>query len=137
MNCEEELGRFAALQIVLAIVTEKDPFIGLPCFIFYSRVIQLIVRTFWCGCYGVAREFKLSEIECDFLYRWFLLGGILDNDEFQDALSAAIRFCSQAIILQTGWAALDECFKFATQHGRIEQLWGLNCLMWIRAYRLQ
>jgi hypothetical protein len=87
----EALAKFAVSQLVLATMSEKDRFLGLPCFVFYSRVFQLIVRI-WCGCYGAAGRFGLSEIECDFLYRWFLLGGVLDNDEFQAALSIAIRF---------------------------------------------
>jgi hypothetical protein len=77
----ETLARFAVSQLVLATITEKDHFLGLPCFIFHSRVFQLIVRI-WCGCYEAAGRFGLSEIECDFLFRWFLLGGVLDNDEF-------------------------------------------------------
>jgi hypothetical protein len=136
MDYKGALGRFAACQLDLATIAKKDPFLGLPCFIFYSRVFQLILRI-WCGCYGAAGAFGISEIECDFLYRWFLGGGVIDNDEFQATLSIAIRFCSQAIIPQTGWAALDEFFKLATQHSRIEQPWGQNCILWIHGHRLQ
>jgi hypothetical protein len=132
----ELLVRFAVSQLALATITEKDPLLGLPYFICYGRVFQLIVRI-WSGCYAAAGRFGLSELECDFLFRWFLLGGVLDNDEFQATLSLAVRFCSQANIPQSGWVALYEFFKFATQQGRIEQPWGFNCALWIRGHRLQ
>jgi hypothetical protein len=136
MDYSGALNRFVFCQLVLATITELDPFVGLPCFIFYSRVFQLILRV-WSGCYREAiRAYRLDENECTFLFRWFLLGGVLDNDEFQDALSIAIRFCKHLQIPETGWAALSEYFKFATQHGRIEQPWGLRCVRWIQAHRL-
>lgn len=135
MAIEAALGRIAACQLALASLVTPDPYLGLPCFIYYSRVFQLIIRI-WCGCDRKAGLFGISEIECDFLYRWFMTGGVIDNDEFQDILSIAIRFCSQRRISATGWTALAEFFKFATQQGRIEQPWGFNCVMWIRAHRL-
>jgi hypothetical protein len=63
----EALVTFAVSQLVLATITEKDPFLGLPCFIFYGRVFQLILRV-WSGCFGAARRFGLNKIECDFLF---------------------------------------------------------------------
>jgi hypothetical protein len=71
----EQLVRFADLQLVLATIAEKDCFIRLPCFIYYSLVFQLFVKV-WCGCFGAARRFEFSDLECDFLFRWFLLGGV-------------------------------------------------------------
>jgi hypothetical protein len=35
---------FLVTQLVLGTVSERDPFLGLPCFIFYSRIFQLILR---------------------------------------------------------------------------------------------
>jgi hypothetical protein len=81
MDIGAALGRIDACQLALASLVTPDPYLDLPCFIYYSRVFQLIIRI-WCECYGKAGLFEISKIECDFLYCWFLTGGVIDNDEF-------------------------------------------------------
>jgi uncharacterized membrane protein len=55
---------FLVTQFVIGAITEFDPYVGLPCFLFYNRVFQLILKV-WSACYGVAREFALSDLECE------------------------------------------------------------------------
>jgi hypothetical protein len=126
---------FLVTQFAIGAFTEFDPFIGLPCFIFYNRVFQLFLKV-WSGCYGVAREFTLSDLECDFFFRWFLLGGVLDDDEIKEVLALTFDYCAETEKPETGWVMISELLKFFTQQGRLSQPWGLNCIRWIEAYRL-
>jgi hypothetical protein len=74
---------FVVTQFTLGAFTELDRVFGLPCFIFYNRIFQLIPKV-WCGCYtGIASQLGFSDIECDFLFRWFLLGGVLYDDKIR------------------------------------------------------
>lgn len=94
---------------MLTSVREVDRVVGLPCCLFYSRVFQLLWRI-WLRCYDIAEEVGLNPNECGFYFRWFQQGGVLDNDELQDALELAINVCSQMRIPETGWAALADFF---------------------------
>jgi hypothetical protein len=123
-----------AYLYVSAIASLESPY-GLPCFIHYSRVFELLNKV-WSGCYETAYAFGCSQLECDFYFRWFLLGGVLDNDEIQATLALALKYCSRVPLLESAWGSLQEMFKFATQQGRIEQPWGLNCIKWIQRHRL-
>lgn len=126
---------FLVTQFAVGAITEFNSFVGLPCFLFYNRVFQLMLSV-WSGCYGVASEFGLTDLECDFLFRWFLLGGVLDDEEIREILGFTIRFCAHADIPETGWAILLELLKFFTQQGRLIQPWGINCVRWILTHRL-
>jgi hypothetical protein len=87
---------FLITQLVLGALTERDRVFGLPCFIFYGRVFQLLLKV-WCGCYtGIACQLGFSDIECDFLFRYFQSGGVLDDDEIRAILEVALPFCSRA-----------------------------------------
>jgi hypothetical protein len=120
----------------LSAIGKLDSESGLPCFIYYSRIFQFLIKV-WCGCYDVAGHVGLYQLECDFLFRWFLLGGVLDNDEIQLILSFALKYCARVReIPETGWVLLMECFRFAGQQRKIEQPWGANCMRWIQQYRL-
>jgi hypothetical protein len=83
---------FLLTQFVIGAITEPDAFVGLPCFLFYNRIFQLMLKV-WSGCYGVAGEFGLTDLECEFIFRWFLLGGVLDNDGIQITLALMLRLC--------------------------------------------
>jgi hypothetical protein len=122
--------------LFLSAVSKLDSTWGLPCFIFYGRIFQLLSRV-WCGCYiaGIG-ELGYSELECSFLFRWFMLGGVLDNDEIQATLALALKYCARVPIRDAGWVALEEYFLFASQHGRLDQPWGAKCIRWIRSHRL-
>jgi hypothetical protein len=61
---------------------------------------------------------------------------VLDNDEIQDLRALALRYCSKITTAQKGWEALEEFFIFASQHERLRQPWGVNCIRWIRSHRL-
>jgi hypothetical protein len=135
MDIDAALIRFVAYQIILASMYEFDSTWRLPCFIFYSRAFQLLFRV-WIGCYNVAEEVGLIQAECDFLFRWFLLGGVLDDKEVREILDLALKFCERTEVPEAGWAALAELFRFASQHGRLEQPWGVSCVKWITKYRL-
>jgi hypothetical protein len=129
---------FLVTQFALGALTERDRTFGLPCFIFYDRVFQLILKV-WCGCYtGVAREFGFSDLECDFLFRWFQTGGVLDDDEIRAVLELALPFCSCAgdWVPETAWSILEEIVMFASQQGRLEQPWGINWVKWINRNKL-
>jgi hypothetical protein len=123
-----------AYLYVQAIASLKNPY-GLPCFIYYSSVFQLLNKV-WCGCYQAAYAFGYSELECDFLFRWFILGGVLDSDEIQGNLAMALKYCTFVPIPESAWGTLQEMFKFATQHGKLDQPWGLDCINWIQRHRL-
>jgi hypothetical protein len=111
---------FLVTQFAIGAITEFDSFVGIPCFLFYKGVFQLMLKV-WCGAYGVASEFGFSDLECDFLFRWFLSGGVLDDEEIQGVLGFTIRFCARAIVPETGWAMVLELLKFFTQQGRLIQ----------------
>lgn len=135
MDIDAAITRFVVYQLILASVYEFDPIWRLPCFIFYSRVFQLLFRV-WIGCYDVADEVGLFKAECEFLFRWFLLGGVLDDEEVREILEFALKFCGRIETPESGWAALAELFRFASQQGRLEQPWGVSCFKWISKYRL-
>jgi hypothetical protein len=127
--------RLVLTIIISAALFGTDNLLGLPHFIFYSPVIQLLFKV-WVGCYNTANPFRISEDECSFLFRWFLLGGVLDNDEIEASLGQALRICSQLNMQKRGWSALAELFWFASQQGRVSQPWGIQCFRWIRKHRL-
>jgi hypothetical protein len=135
INLNAAACTFLITQFAIGAITEFDPFVGLPCFLFYNRVFQLILRV-WSGCYEVAREFAISDLECDFLFRWFLLGGVLDDEEIREVLGFTVRFCARTEIPVTGWVMISELLKFFTQQGRLSQPWGVNCIRWIDSHRL-
>jgi hypothetical protein len=127
---------FLVTQLVLGTITEKDPFVHLPCFILYGRIFQLIFNV-WCGAYMVAEELSFSELECDFLFRWFLLGGVLDDEEIQDILYFALHFCATtSSVPESAWSWLGKFIKFMSQHGRIIQPWGVQSVKWINRNKL-
>jgi hypothetical protein len=131
-----QCGRGGACEILVqAAVFETDPQLGLPNFIFHGREIQLLLKV-WCGCYDTASAFGISENECSFLFRWFLLGGVLDNEEVETSLRLAIEVCSQIEIQKLGWSALAELFRYASQQGKLVQPWGAQCLKWIIKHKL-
>jgi hypothetical protein len=135
MNLNAAACTFLVTQFVIGAITEFDPFIGLLCFLFYNRVFQLLLSV-WSGCYGVAGEFGLSDMGCEFLFRWFLLGGVRDDDEIREVLGFAVRFYAKTEVPETGWAMLSELLKFFTPQGRLAQPWGVNCVRWIDSHRL-
>jgi hypothetical protein len=95
----------------------------LPCFIFYTRIFQLLVKV-WCDCYIAGAEvLGYSQLECEFLFRWSMLGGVLNDDEIQAILELAMRYCARVPVCDAGWCALEEMLLFASQHGRLEQPW--------------
>jgi hypothetical protein len=123
-------------QLVLAAVLEPDALLGLPCFVFYSREFQLLFRV-WAGCYnGLANQFGISQNECEFLFRWFQQGGVLDDEEIEGILAIAIKFGARIGMSRRGWSALAEFFKFSSQQGRVMQPWGVRCMKWIISHRL-
>jgi hypothetical protein len=126
---------FLVTQFALGTITELDQFNGLPCWIFYSGIFQLLIKV-WSGCYGVAKEFDFSELECEFYFRWFLLGGVLDDDEILQTLGVALLFCEKSRVPESGWAMLEEIFKLASQHGKLLQPWGVDCIKWINRNKL-
>lgn len=122
--------------LYVSAIAKFDSSFGLPCFIFYSRTFQLLLKV-WAGCYEAAiSALGFSEFECLFFFRWFMFGAVLDNDEIQDLLALALRYCSKVTIPYKGWEALEEFFRFASQHGRRRQQWGVECIRWIRTHRL-
>jgi hypothetical protein len=136
MDIDAALTRFIAYRLILASVYEFDSTWRLPCFIFYSRVFQLLFSV-WIDCYNVAAEVGLIKKECEFLFRWFLFGGVLDDEEVRELLNLALKFCERTEVPEAGWAALAELFRFASQQGRLEQPWRVSCVKSITKYRLQ
>jgi hypothetical protein len=118
-------------------IAKLDSSIGFPCFIYYNRVFQLLTKV-WNGCYYLAasRALGFSQLECEFLFRWFLLGGVLDDDELQLTLSFTLKYCARVPLPQTAWGTLKEFFMFACQQGRLEQPWRVSCVRWIQSHRL-
>jgi hypothetical protein len=110
-------GVIVAYLYVQAVASLDIPY-GLPCFIYYSRVFQLSNKV-WCRCYRAAYAFGYSKLECKFLFRWFILGGVLDGEEIQELLALASQYCSFVPIHESAWETLQEMFKFATQHGKL------------------
>jgi hypothetical protein len=108
-----------------------------PCFIYYNRVFQLLTKV-WSGCYYLAapRALGFSQLKCEFLFRWFLLGRVLDDDELQLTLAFTLKYCARIPLPQTAWGTLKEFFMFACQQGRLEQPWGVKCVRWIQSHRL-
>jgi hypothetical protein len=101
-------------------------------------IFQVILKV-WCGCYtGVAGQLGFSDLECDFLFRWFLTGGVLDDDEVRALLEIALPFCCQAgdWVPETGWSILEKIVKFASQQGRLEQPWAVQWVKWINRNKL-
>jgi hypothetical protein len=102
---------------------------GLPCFIYYSNIFQLLVKI-WASYYNCTDYFGFSEDECGFYSRWFLLGGVLDPDEIQVTLAFALKWCAGIPLPETAWSALAELFVFASQHENLaETLGGRLCKM--------
>jgi hypothetical protein len=53
----------------------------------------------WSGCYEAAIDaLGFSKLECEFYFRWFLFGGVLDNEEIHDLFDLAIKYCSRVTI---------------------------------------
>jgi hypothetical protein len=125
---------FLVTQFALEALIERDRVFGLPCFIFYNRIFQVILKV-WCGCYtGIASQLGFSDLECDFLFRWFLTGGVLDDDEIRAILEIALPFCSQAG--DSVPELLEKIVKFNSQQGRLEQPWGVQWIKWINRNKL-
>jgi hypothetical protein len=81
MDYNAALLVLAKAQLFVSAIACFDSKWGLPCFIFYSKIFQLLCKV-WCGCYLAGPEaLGYSELECEFLFRWFVMGGVLDNDE--------------------------------------------------------
>lgn len=136
MDYNAALCGVTSAYLFFSAFTKPDAKWGLPCFIFYNRVFQLLVKI-WCGCYIAGAEILgYSELECQFLFRWFMLGGVLDNNEIQAILELALQYCERVPVRDAGWCALEEFLLFASQHGRLEQHWGDDCIRWIRRHRL-
>jgi hypothetical protein len=137
MDFDAALGAILKTHLYFSALWSLDFKFGLPCFIYYRTTFQLLVKV-WAGCYGLEDYFGFSVDECGFLFRWFLLGGVLDPDELQAVLALALKWCVRNCLplLTTAWSALAELFRFASQHGKLEQPWGVNCMRWIQKHRL-
>jgi hypothetical protein len=134
MDYNAALSKVTEAYLFISAFTKLDSKIGLPCFLYYNTTFQLVLKV-WCGCYDRAEEFGFSENECSFLFRWFLFGGVLDNDEIRIILGSTLKYCEDLGIPRSAWAALAEFFRFACQQGRLEQPWGI-CLKRILRFRL-
>jgi hypothetical protein len=84
----------------------------------------------------VANEVGLKGTDCKSLFRSFQFGGVLENGEIQSVLRLAFVFGTESHVSETGWAALSEFFKFASQQGRLDQPWGVYHFKWIKSHRL-
>jgi hypothetical protein len=135
MDYNAALSRVTEAYLVISAFTKVDSRIGLPCFLYCNTTFRLTLKV-WCGCYNLAEEFGFSELECSFLFRWFLLGGVLDNDEIQTILGSTLKYCKDLGISRNARSALAELFRFACQQGRLGQPWEVMCLKWILLFRL-
>jgi hypothetical protein len=136
MDFNAALGGLLKAHLYFSALYSLDAKFGLPCFVYYSTTFQLLVKV-WAGCYGLEDYFNFSENECEFLFRWFLLGGILDPDEIQASLAWTLKWCVRLPTLPTtAWSALAELFRFASQQGKLEQPWGVDCMRWIQKHML-
>jgi hypothetical protein len=101
-------------ELYMSAIAKFDRKFGLPCFIFYSRVFQVVAKV-WAGCYEAAIDaLGFCDLECSFLFRWFIFGGALDNDEIQDLLAFALAWCSSIPTPERGWVTLEEFFLFSS-----------------------